>query len=99
MPAVKISEDVVFRDLSGEAVILNLATGTYFGLNEVGTRMWNLIAEGKSGEQVIETLLGEYEVEEKQLRSDYESLVKQLLEKGLVKASRPAVASGEGGHG
>jgi hypothetical protein len=35
---IRISDDVVFRDLAGEAVILNLATGTYFGLDSVGTR-------------------------------------------------------------
>ena len=40
---ITISPDVAFRDLDGEAVLLNLATGTYFGLNEMGTRMWHLI--------------------------------------------------------
>ena len=42
----KHSPDVVFRDLDGEAVILDLVSGTYFGLNEVGTRVWRLVDEG-----------------------------------------------------
>ena len=81
---IRISDDVVFRDLAGEAVILNFTTGTYFGLNEVGTRMWHLVAEHGSTEKVIDTLLAEYEVEEEQLRRDLDDLVQQLIDKGLV---------------
>jgi len=55
---VTIPDDVVFRDLAGEAVILNLASGIYFGLNEVGTRMWNLLAEHGSTEQILSFRLG-----------------------------------------
>jgi hypothetical protein len=36
---LSIPEDIVFRDLAGEAVILNLGTGMYFGLNAVGTQI------------------------------------------------------------
>ncbi len=81
---VTIPDDVVSRDLAGEAVILNLANGTYFGLNEVGTRIWNLLAEHKSTEQVLPPLLAEYEVEEAQLRQDLEVLLQTLTEKGLI---------------
>lgn len=83
---VCIPEDVVFRDLSGEAVILNLTTGTYFGLNGVGTKVWSLLAEHKSTEEVVQALLKEYQVSEDRLRADVDGLVGQLLEKGLVRA-------------
>ena len=43
--SVQISEDAVFRELDGEAVILNLDTGIYFGLNRTGTRIGNGKAE------------------------------------------------------
>lgn len=82
---MRISDDVVFRDLAGEAVILNLATGIYFGLNEVGTRIWHLITEHGATEKVVETLLAEYEVEEEQLRRDVDDLIRQLMAKGLVR--------------
>ena len=82
---IRISDDVVFRDLAGEAVILNLATGTYFGLDAVGTRLWHLITEHGSTEKVIEALLAEYEVEEGQLRRDVDDLIQQLTDKGLVR--------------
>lgn len=81
---VTIPDDVVFRDLAGEAVILNLASGTYFGLNEVGTRMWHLLAEHGSTELLLATVLAEYEVEEAPLRQDLDSLLHILVEKGLI---------------
>lgn len=81
---LRISDDVVFRDLAGEAVLLHVGTGTYFGLDPVGTRMWHLLAEHGSPEKVIETLLAEYEVEEDRIRSDVDRLIGQLMEKGLL---------------
>ena len=83
---VTIPDDVVFRDVGGEAVILNLLTSTYFGLDEVGTRIWHLVGEHGSTEQVIAALLAEYEVDETKVRQDVDRLIRQLLEKGLVRA-------------
>jgi len=82
-----VADDVVFRDLAGEAVLLNLATGMYFGLNEVGTRIWHLIADHGSTDEIIESILAEYEVDEAQLRKDVDALIQQLLDKGLVRAN------------
>jgi Coenzyme PQQ synthesis protein D (PqqD) len=79
-----IADDVVFRDLAGESVLLNLSTGTYFGLDAVGTRLWNLIAEHGSTASVIETLLAEYDVDALRLQKDVEALIDQLLAKGLL---------------
>lgn len=79
-----IADDVVFRDLAGESVLLNLSTGTYFGLDAVGTRLWHLIAEHGSTELVIETLLAEYDVDALRLQKDVEALIDQLLAKGLL---------------
>lgn len=81
---IRIPNDVVFRDLSGEGVLLNLATGTYFGLDEVGTKCWHLIGSQETLENIVTTLLSEYEIDEPQLRSDLISLLQQLANKGLV---------------
>ena len=81
---IRVADEVVFRNVAGEAVLLNLATGTYFGLDTVGTRMWHLMADHGSTERVVETLLAEYEVEEVRLRCDLDNLIRQLLEKGLM---------------
>ncbi len=82
---VHFSPDVVHRELEGEAVLLDLSTGTYFGLNEVGTRIWSSLAEEGDTDRVVRALMDEYEVSEEQLRRDVEALVVQLAEKGLVK--------------
>ena len=81
-----IADDVVFRDLAGESVLLNLSTGTYFGLDAVGTRLWHLIGEHGSTALAIETLLIEYDVDELRLQKDVNALIDQLLAKGLLTA-------------
>ena len=85
--SVKICDDVVSRDLEGEAVILNLETGTYFGLNEVGTRIWSLIQENGSLQNVFEVIKREYEVSPEVLESDLLGIIDQLRSRGLVSVS------------
>lgn len=81
---IGIPEDVVFRNLEGEAIILNLATGIYFGLDTVGTRMWTLLAESASVQRVVDTICEEYDVEPDTAERDVLDLLNQLIEKGLV---------------
>ena len=82
-------DNVVSRELEGEAVILNLKSGTYFGLNEVGTRIWALIPEHGSLRKVFEALKEEYEVPPETLENDLLELVDQLQAKGLVSLAPP----------
>ena len=79
-----VSKDVLFQEVSGETVLLDLASEQYFGLDEVGTRVWQLVNEGKSLEAMVEVLLGEYEVERERLEGDVRALLESLLEAGLV---------------
>jgi hypothetical protein len=92
---IQIPEDVMFRILGDEAVILNVGTGVYFGLDEVGTRMWQLMSEHGSTDKVVETMLNEYDVEEGQLRADLEKLIQQLSEKELIKTDAAETAKSE----
>jgi hypothetical protein len=82
--SVSIPDDVIFRDLDGEAIILNLASGMYFGLDEVGTRAWMLLAESSSIRRVVEVMKDEYDVDAAVLERDVLELVSQLTDKGLV---------------
>ncbi len=86
-PKIEIPESVVSADLGNELVLLDLATGTYFGLDEVGLEIWKLISQGQGLEQIVQALLAQYEVGEADLRRDVESLLAQLADKGLVKAA------------
>ncbi len=81
---VVVSPEQVSCDLSGEAAILNLKTGTYFGLNEVGARIWNLIKEPKTVNEIRDTLLQEYEVEPGQCEADLLGLLNELAAKELI---------------
>jgi hypothetical protein len=81
---VSIPEDVLFRELDGEAIILNLAKGLYFGLDPVGTRIWIVLAESSSVGRAIEVLTGEYDVEPAVAAQDVVELVSTLRDQGLL---------------
>ena len=80
----RVSDDTVFRELEGEAVVLNLALGTYYGLDEVGTRIWQLIQRFGRLDAVLDALIAEYEVESSTAERDLLDLVAHLAAQGLV---------------
>ena len=81
---VEIAPGVVFREVGGEAVLLDLDSQRYFTLDATGTRMWALLAEHGSPQEVCRLLLAEYEVEEATLARDLDELVARLAAEGLV---------------
>jgi hypothetical protein len=80
----KKKEDVLLQELGGEAVLLDLGGERYYGLDEVGLRIYQSLAESKSIAETCEALLEEFEVEPAQLRSDLETLLADLLKTGLL---------------
>ncbi|MBI5247975.1 MAG: PqqD family protein [Desulfomonile tiedjei] len=84
MSTVAAVKDQVSRDLDGEAAILNLNTGIYYGLNSVGARIWELLSEPKPVSQILETLLQEYDVDTERCQSDLMRLLEDLAEAGLI---------------
>jgi hypothetical protein len=81
---LRIRPDVVFRQLDDEAVLLDLKSGTYFGLNTVGTRVWQLLGDHVALSTVLETLAGEYDVDRDELERDLLSLSRELCDRGLT---------------
>lgn len=81
---IELSEEVAFRELSGQGVLLDLATGMYFGLNEVGTRLWTLLAEDDSLEKATAALQCEFDVVPEVLQADVNQLLREMQGKGLV---------------
>jgi hypothetical protein len=81
---VVASPDQVSSDLSGESVILNLKSGTYFGLNEVGSCIWQLIQEPKTVSDVCESILAEYDVDAQTCETEVQALLVDLLAAQLV---------------
>jgi hypothetical protein len=82
--SVRIPNDVVFRELQGEAVILNLTSSMYFGLDAVGTRVWQLCEAHGSLRSVLEAMQQEFEASGETLRVDLLAFVDKLLTKGLL---------------
>jgi hypothetical protein len=81
---ITLSKDVLAQEIDGETVLLDLASESFFGLDEVSTRVWQLLNEGAGREQVIETLLSEYDVERAVLEKDVSDLLDRLADAGLV---------------
>lgn len=79
-----ISEDVVHRVLDGETIVLNLESGTYFGLNVTGTRVWRLIEEGASQAEMVERISREFGHPLDAVRADVDELLEALQSRGLV---------------
>ncbi len=80
---VAVTEQIS-SDLGGEIVILNLQSGVYHGLNEVGARIWNLIQEPKIVKNIKKMLLTEYEIEPEVCNSDILELLHVLRASGLI---------------
>jgi hypothetical protein len=80
----RICQDVLWNKVEGDVVILNLESGIYFSLSGVGSRFWELIAEGASRKEAVQRLTAEYKVEAPQLESDLEALLRDLSTEGLV---------------
>ncbi len=83
---IRIIPDVLSREVSGETVLLNLENECYFGLNEVGTRIWQLLQEGGEGDTqaIYNVLLGEYDVDGNTLARDMEQILDEMLAAGLI---------------
>ncbi len=81
---VTISHEVLFQELDGEAVLLDLASESYFGLDDVGTRIWQLLQEHGSLRKVFDTMLDEYDVEPERLEQDLLKHIGELADAGLV---------------
>ena len=81
-----IPPQVMSRLVGEETVLLDLASGVYFGLDGVGKRIWESVADGNSLGQAAEVVVAEFEVEEAQAQADVIAFTGDLLERGLLVA-------------
>jgi hypothetical protein len=82
---ISLSPDVISQEVSGETVLLDLESENYFGLDEIGTRIWQLIKETNELQSIFDTLLEEYDVSEERLQLDVTTLLTEIEGLGLVK--------------
>ena len=91
--AVKVAPDVLFSEVQGEAVLLNVKTGIYFGLNQVGTNVWTSLKKSITSGALQEQLVEQYDASPEQW-TDLVALIIDLQGRGLVEvdASGPETA-------
>jgi hypothetical protein len=82
---------VMVRYLDRESVLLNLETEQYFGLDETGTRMWQLVTASPNIDAAYQELLEEFDVEPDLLRANLVELLGRLVESGLLQVHAPDV--------
>jgi hypothetical protein len=85
-------EGQVSSDLGGEVAILDLKVGVYYGLDEVGARVWELIQEPRAVGDVRDVLIEEYDVEPERCERDLFALLERLAEQGLIEVRDEASA-------
>ncbi len=90
---VVVSANQVSTTLGEEAVILGADAGQYFGLNEVGARIWELVQQPVSVSSIRDTLCSEYDVAPEQCERDVVELLNELSRNGLVDVRRASSAS------
>lgn len=85
---IRVPSDVLHQQLGEETVLLHLGTENYYGLDEVGSRVWQLLREHRTVDPIVAALLREYEVDETTLRNDLERLLDELADLGLIHVER-----------
>lgn len=85
----------VFCDLDGEAVILNLMQGIYYGLNEVGSRVWELLQEPGRVEDICDVIVSEYAVDRGRCERDLAALLEKLADRELIVIEDSGSSGGE----
>jgi hypothetical protein len=92
---VVASKDQLTCDLSGEAAILHLGSGKYYGLDAVGARVWGLVQQPRSVREVCEVILEEYKVEADRCEHDVLQLLDTLAGAGLIEVREGAPVQDE----
>ncbi len=81
---VRISDNVLYQQINNECVLLDMDSEQYFGLDDVGARMWQILSEDGDTEKALAILLAEYDTDEKTLRKDLIKLITELGNEKLI---------------
>jgi Coenzyme PQQ synthesis protein D (PqqD) len=81
---VRVNPSAVYAELEDGAIVLNVDTGTYFGLDSVGSRIWALVGDGSTQSAIVTQLETEYAAERPQLDADVTDYLRSLEANGLI---------------
>jgi coenzyme PQQ synthesis protein D (PqqD) len=80
----RAAPDALAATLSDGAVLLNLRTKRYYSLNETGTRIWQLLLQGRTEEEIVQALTTEYDVHTDVARNEMRAVIASLRECALI---------------
>jgi hypothetical protein len=86
---VSASTDQISAELAGEAAILNLKSGIYYSLDEIGATIWRFVKEPKTIAEIETFVLSEYDVDAARCAGDVAALIETLHTAGLVRLTPP----------
>ena len=81
---LNVPPEVMSRLVGDEMVLLDLSSGLYFGLDGVGQRIWQAVADGKTLSETVDIVVAEYDVDRDQATADVLQFASTLLERGLL---------------
>jgi len=93
---VIVSSRQISCPLGDESAILNMKNSVYYGMNPVGTSIWNLLKEPKTIAEIRDTIVSEYDVDEERCERDLFTLLEQMRSEGLIEAHGEAGAATAG---
>jgi hypothetical protein len=83
----KIVEDVLFRQVENEGILMHIPSGTYYSLNETSILFWEAIVQQQALEPIVDKIMDEYDVDRNQLLTDLQAFIKDLSDFGLISPS------------
>ena len=91
---VVVSDDQVSTSVGGEAVILGMHDGVYYGLDPLGARLWELVRTPRAISELVDVIVAEFDVTRTQCETDALALMADLIARGLVREAPPVSAPG-----
>ena len=82
---IEISDQVIFKPVGDEMVLLDFRSGMYYGLDPIGVRIWQLLAAHESLDAILDTVTAEYDVTREDLERDLTALLDELERRGLIR--------------
>lgn len=89
---VRQNPDQVAAEADGEVLMMHIESGTYYGLNDVGSFIWKQLTKPRTIQDVCEAIQSEFEVDANRCAEDAMTFLQSMVEDGLVDvidASRP----------
>jgi hypothetical protein len=86
---VRQSEEQVAAEVDGEVVMMSIEQGNYYGIDEVGSRVWALIEQPTAVGAICDALEAEFDVERATCEADVLKFIEELAEQGLIRVDAP----------